>query len=289
MSFKEQLLKIKDNWLLIVLFALCLLVVMFISSFNGNLGSINSIGYKSASQDAAYPGYAGASYSEAYYPRADSNFMPNVPNRIIVKTSSMSVQIKDFTSAENTFRLFIKTNNAIIMSENVNTDYSKYKTGYYTINVPVDNYDALIDQLKNIGEVKSFNENTNDITGSYISLQDTLDAETSRLESYEKLYNSTSNVDEKINLLDRIYDQKRTIKSLESQKENQNERIDYSQISFTLQEKRPTHADLVIASIEDLWSSFKASVNVLLYVLAYVLPFAILGLIIYGIRKLKKH
>lgn len=288
MSFKDQLEKIKDNWLLIALFVLGVLMMFFLISGTGFRGAATqSMGAsKSLSYDGVSNGGYGGVYSEGYYPEQSTSLAPNILERIIIKTASMNVQVKDFPKAETDLKSYIKSNDAIVTSENVNTDYGKYKTGYYTINVPTGKYDALTGQLKGIGEVQSFNENANDITGSYVNLQDIISAEKSRLGSYEELYNSTSNIDEKIKLLDSIYSQKNNIKSLEYRLANEGEQVDYSQIHFTLQQKRPAQADVIFATFADLWSSFKASLNVMLYLIAYVLPFALLWLLIWGITRL---
>lgn len=277
MSFSDQLSKIKENWLLILLFVFGFFLLFFFMS-----GSMRGGGFGesfSSSYDKAY--ISNANYEGSYYPSSSNSLMPEVVNRIIVKTASMTSIVKDFDKAESDLKSYIASNNAIVTNENVNTVYGKYRNGYYTINVPTDKYDALATQLKAIGEVQSFNERANDITGSYVRLQDIIAAEKSRLDSYEKLYNSSYNVDEKIKLMDRIYTQKNTIRGLEYQLENQNERIDYSQISFSLQQKMPVHANVVFASLADLWSAFKQSLNVMLYLIAYVLPFIFLWFIIW--------
>jgi len=287
MGFKEQLAKITDNWLLIVLFVFGFFMVFFVIAGGGirSMGSANIMAMDSSYSKGYSESYGGGNY----YPNTGDSLMPEVVNRIIIKTASMSTTVKDWDKSESDLKSYIKSNDAILTTENVNAAYGKYNNGYYTINVPTDKYDALITQLKSIGEVQSFSERANDITGSYVKLQDIIVAEKARLDSYEKLYASSNNVDEKIKLMDRIYNQKNTISGLEYQLANQNERIDYSQISFTMQEKRPTHANVVFATFADLWSSFKQSLNVMLYIIAYVLPFLLLWLLIWVIIKIAKR
>ncbi len=284
MGLKEQFGKIKDNWLLIVLFVFGFFMVFFMIAGGGSMMrtsslSVNSMDYASGS----------GAYRESYYPNTGNSLMPEVVNRIIIKTASMSTIVKDWDKAETDMRSYVKSNDAILTNENVNAAYGRYNNGYYTINVPTDKYDALVTQLKSIGDVQSFSERANDITGSYVRLQDVIVAEKARLDSYEKLYASSNNVDEKIKLMDRIYNQKNVISGLEYQLQNQNEQIDYSQISFSMQEKRPTHANVVFATFADLWSAFKQSLNVMLYIIAYVLPFLLLWLLIWGVIKLFKR
>lgn len=286
MGLKEQFSKIKDNWLLIVLFVLGLFMVFFMI---GGGGMRNYEASNMLAMDSAYSTGYSESYGGGYYPNTGNSLMPEVVNRIVIKTASMSTIVKDWGKSESDLKSYIKSNDAILTNENVNAAYGKYNNGYYTIDVPTDKYDALITQLKSIGDVQSFREQANDITGSYVRLQDIITAEKARLDSYEQLYASSNNVDDKIKLMDRIYNQKNTISGLEYQLANQDERIDYSQISFNMREKTPTHANVVFATFADLWLSFKSSLNVMLYMIAYMLPFLLLWLLIWGIMRLFKR
>lgn len=289
MSFKEQLMKLKDNWLLIVLFVFGFLCIFFFMTAVGSRGfSSPDIMSSSNSYSSKVSGTSSDESYNNYYPNQNTVLALNVLDRIIVKTASLNSIVKDFDKAETDLKSYIKSNDAIVTSKNVNTAYSKYKNGYYTINVPTDKYDALVNQLKSIGEVQSFNEKANDITGSYLNLQDIITAEKLRLESYEKLYNSTLNFNDKITLTDKMYAEKNNIRSLENQLNNQNEQIDYSQIKFTLQQERPTHANVVFATFDDLWSAFKESLKIMLYLIVYTLPFILLWFLIWWIIKLLK-
>jgi len=55
----------------------------------------------------------------------------------------------------------------------------------------------VISQLKQIGEVKSFNERMDDITGSYENINIELQAEKDRLIRYQDMYREASIVTDK--------------------------------------------------------------------------------------------
>ncbi|MFT4303921.1 MAG: DUF4349 domain-containing protein [Candidatus Woesearchaeota archaeon] len=264
MVLKDQINKIKDNWLLIVIFLILFFAMIFMMS--GGLYSVG--GVRSSSMDIAYGG-------QFYDGRVSSSLAPDIVDRILIKTASLTTVVNDFNDAELRLKNIIDINNGIIVNQNVNTRYSKYKNGHYTVSVPTNNYDNAVAALKTIGQVESFNERANDITGSYIRLQDLLESEKNKLRTYEQMQSQTSNIDEKLRLTDRIFDQMNKIRSLEYQIANQDDRVEYSQININLREKTPRHANVIFATFSDLWSSFKASVNALLYLIAYVLPFVI--------------
>ena len=109
-------------------------------------------------------------------------------------------QLKDIVSSSDGF----------ILNENVRNHGSakkSYYQGTYSIKVASDKYDAVVSQLKGIGEVQSFTENAKDITGSYTNLEIEINTEKSRLQRYEQLYNQLSKAESKKDLIDDIFEQ----------------------------------------------------------------------------------
>ncbi|MFA5796528.1 MAG: DUF4349 domain-containing protein [Candidatus Woesearchaeota archaeon] len=289
MTFKEQLEKLKENWLTISLVVI-VVFTMFVFMTGSGLRTISQ-SYGSAT-DSYNPSYLSKG-STGYYPEnnylnSNSNLAPNILNRMIIKTTSMNVEVKDYYGSEAMLKNSASTHDAIITSENVNAN-NKYHSGYYTLRVPVDQYDGLVAKLKTLGTVKSFNENANDVTGSYVNLKDVLIMEKSKLSSYEELYDSTANLNDKIQLLDRITSQKSLISSLQYQLADEKERVVYATLQVSLSEKSPAYASIVFATFADLWAAFLSSLNIFLYIVAYVLPFVFVGLIILGVRKFMKR
>src|SRR3989344_7706840 len=100
MSFKDQLHKLKENWLLILLVVL----VLFFSLVFSPLSRVGSQGsYDSGSYDNSYasslPSFGkmmaaqrvSASYSESYYPSPmEESFAPEVTDRKITTTVSLT-------------------------------------------------------------------------------------------------------------------------------------------------------------------------------------------------------
>ena len=87
------------------------------------------------------------------------------------------------------------------------------------------------------------------------------------------------NVDEKIQLSDRIFEQERTIKSLEDALRNVDRQVEYTTISLTLREKESKYQNIALAGLSGLVRKFVDSLNSVLYLLVAVIPYAILGLI----------
>lgn len=300
MGLKEQLSKIKDNWLLIAL----ALVIFFVSMSGCNrLDTLSSLGgqfgnaYPETAMDkSALPSGYGGGYD--YAPEAlrqSENFAPEVEDRKIVKTAQVSSEVEQgkFFESESTLKNIITSSDAYLLNQNVNkydSDRRSYYTGYYQIKVDVKKYDSVIAQLKEIGEVKYFNEDSADITGRYTDTKAEIETEKDRLKRYEAMYAESKDVKEKIDLTDRMFDLERQIKYLEDALENMDQRVDYSTVHVTLTEKRSDYAGIVFVKLSELVSSVVSSTNTLISIFVVLLPWtlAFLGIRLI-VRKFRKR
>jgi hypothetical protein len=289
MGIKDQFNKLKDNWLIIVLAVLVLLV------FGGNLGSFSAIKSMTAGQYVdSFAAERSIGYSPSYYPGVGEDFAPEVEDRLIVKTASLSTEIErgEFQDAQSKVKSITTASSAYVLDENVRKSgqgRKSYFTARYQIKVDVRKYDSVVAQLKDIGEVQSFVENTDDITGSYTNLETEIAVEKERLKRYEQILAKADKVEDQIELSDRIFNQERRIKYLEQRLENMDKRIEYSTISFTMTEKRSEYIDVALVKFSQLVENIVDSFNALLSVLTWVLPWLVVYLVgKFAIKKIRK-
>lgn len=285
MSIKDQLHKLKENWLLIVL-----VLILFVSLSNIGtpfLGGIETLssGLMRSAMTAEYEG-------AGYYPTS-TDFAPEVEERVIIKDAYVSTEVKKgaFQESESKLKSIITSSDAYLLNENVNkyeTGRKSYYQGTYSIKVTTTKYDSVVEQLKSIGEVQSFRENARDVTGTYTNLEAEIEAEKARLARYNEMYSEATEISDKIELNDRIFNQERRIKYLEDSLKNIDQKVDYSQISLTLTEKRSEYANVIFIKFSELVKSLVNSFNSLLSLVFYVIPWAIALLIIRWIVKLFK-
>jgi hypothetical protein len=291
MGISEQLSKLKENWLLIVIL---LVVVVFLSGGSGvmrDIGGAKMYAAESMAMDAAYGG-AARSYMPS--PGYGEDFAPEVDERIITKTASMSAEVErgEFKQAENQLKGIVAGADGYLLNENANQvgeGWTAYYRGSYSIKVPVLEYDRVVSELKLIGEVKSFNENAQDITGSYVSVEDQLEVERGRLERYEAMMDETENVEEKLQLTDRIYNQERTIKYLEDRLEGMDKRVDYATVSVSLTEEQSSYVNVQLVKLGQLVRSLVNSFNNLLTLVFWALPWLVALFLIRVIWKIVKR
>lgn len=288
MGFKDQLNKIKDNWLIIALIFVLLLVFVLGDSSIGSMNKMMSASYESDSMGSYNERAISQGIAGSY------DFAPQVEERKIVKTTSLASEVErgTFKSAEDKLKNIVSSSDSYLLSSSSSisgTEKNSYYYGSYSIKVETEKYDSVISQLKEIGKVTRFNENARDITGSYTNANIELESERQRLNKYNQLYEGmTTSTSDKIALVDKIFNQERTIKYLEDSIKNMDQRVEYSTIQVTLNEERANYANVALAKFSDLVESLVGSFNGLLYFLFVVAPWALIAGIIWLIVRLTK-
>lgn len=197
-----------------------------------------------------------------------------------------------FAESERRAKLAFGDAGALLVSESVNVyeaGRKEYRRGSYQVKVPVDKYSGLIAALKGIGEVKAFSENMQDSTEQYVDAQANLDAEKARLARYQAMFKEATRTEDKMTLSDRIFEKERTIRYLEDEVKNVNKQVQYSSLSFELEEKRPKYAEIVFVRFLQLVKNLVDNVNAVLMLLFSLVPWAFVALIGFGVWKLAKR
>ncbi|MFH0701622.1 MAG: DUF4349 domain-containing protein [Candidatus Woesearchaeota archaeon] len=291
MTFKEQWLKIKDNWLMIVLVLLILGAFLVVSNTNSS-----SNGYGGTAMNKALSSYAESSDAGYSMPAPSESFAPGVTERKLTKSANLNSEVEqgEFKAAEEKLKAIVTSSGAYLLNENVQKYDSEhpYYYGYYTLKVDTKKYTAVVSQLKEIGTVTSFSENTDDITGSYTNLQVELGAEQERLERYQKMFAEATQVSDKITLNDRIFDEERTIKYLQERINHLDTEVEYSSIYVSLNEKQSPYAQVKLIGFSALVTSLVDSLSSLFMLVVVILPYAVAVLLIWIVyrffRKKKK-
>src|SRR3989344_6469635 len=298
MAIKEQLNKLKENWLL----GAVVLVVLLIAMFSGNFisGSVSSYSGGYAREELAmakgsYPA-AEAYYGGGYYPPVidGGDFAPEVEKRLLTKTAGLTSEIERgrFLDADARLKVIVASNNAFLLDENVNR-YGKGRTGYYNgyyqIKVETSDYASMVSQLKELGQIESFQENTEDITGRYTNLQKEIEKEEERLKRYQQMYAEAVLIADKIQLSDLIFNQERTIESLKDWLNNLDQKVDYSTISVTLREEQSGYVSVALVKFSELIRKLVDSFNSLLALVFWILPWAALVVLAWlGVKRFRK-
>ncbi|MEI8364415.1 MAG: DUF4349 domain-containing protein [archaeon] len=299
MSVKDQFVKLKENWLLIVI--LLVIVVIALPLLSGVVSNAGS-GLRYSSSDYSMSSSYNPSYNESYSKMASGNYLnntvdfaPGVTDRLITKNASLSSEVKRGTFETSQTKLIdsVTAMDAYLLTKNSNRygdrKSNQYYSGYYTIKVETKKYSAFVDQLKSIGNVTSFNESTDDVTGNYTNLSSEISAEQEKLTRYKVMFAEATLMEDKITLTDRIAEEQRTIDYLKSALENVNNQVSYSTINVSLTEEQSNYANIAFVKLSDLVRSLVNSSSLVLRIIFFLFPFGVLALIIWGIVRITRR
>ncbi len=297
MTLKDQWKKIKDNWLIIVV------VLLIAGFFYAGDDLLSTARFESYGYDYEEPlgiateslGYGSSRMMKSgFYPGSD-DFSPEVEDRKITKTASLSTEVEfgQFQEGEQQLKAIVSSTDSFLLDENINKydlGRKSYYSGSYNLKVDVRKYDQVVASLQQIGEVQSFSEYAQDITGKYTNLQTELEAERARLQRYNQMLAEAELIADKIELNDRIFDQERTIKYLEDSLKNQDQRVEYATIQVQMTEKQSEFSSLAFVSFGQLITNLVSSSSNLLELLFSVLPWAVvIALIWIGVRWVRRR
>lgn len=281
LSIGKQLKVLKDNWLIVIAL---IVMVLLLSNFD--------ISRVVTSQLSSDEGFAKEDNALGIVPNYFGNdFAPNVETRKIVYSASVNVEVDrgDFLEADDNFESIVRGREGIVLNRNVNSyGESQRKIGYYSLMVDVRNLDALLNDLKEIGEVKGFSKDAYDVTGSYINLEERFKIESEKLIRLKSFLNEATSISDKILLNEQISEQERTIEYLQEALQSQDEQIEYATVSFTLEEEESEFANITFVTFGELVKSFVDSIAELLRLIFILVPYAFIIFVIWIIFRKKK-
>jgi uncharacterized membrane protein YuzA (DUF378 family)/division protein CdvB (Snf7/Vps24/ESCRT-III family) len=287
MSFKKQFKKIKENWVLIVLAILFLLIFTILFSGIGDFstGSMKTgrAAYQKMSLDQA-------TYSSNYYGQED--FAPDQEVRKIIKNVNLDLQIKkgEFKEIDSKINNLVTNTDSYILNKNIYENTDKLYNGRYTIKVEESKLEYVSNSLKDLGKVTSYNVSNTDVTGKYTNYEIELNLEKNKLSKLNKLYDQLGpeNSKEKVDLIDKIFTQERRVKYLEDRIDNIDEKVEYSTIYLNIKE-HSNYVDIAFVKFSNLVKTIVGSINIMLYILFAILPFALVVFIVCMFKRSHKR
>ncbi|MBI4016078.1 MAG: DUF4349 domain-containing protein [Candidatus Aenigmarchaeota archaeon] len=284
MTIKEQFGRIKENWFLILLPFILVFILMYagnITNFVQQAGLQSSTQYElTSAKSTGYPGRA-AEYMPApspSYKRYEQDFAPEQKERLIAKTAEMTTEVEKgtFKQAESQLKSIVHSSESYILNENVDTYHSgeanEYAIGRYDLKIDTKKYDSIVLQLKEIGKVTKFNQESEDVTGRHTDLNVELENENKRLERYHAMYKEATDMEDKIDLSDRIFDFENRIKYLQESTAKLEKQVTYSTINVQIREKTSEYVDIEFVKLPEITSAFVGSLNLFLIIAVAVIP-----------------
>jgi len=209
----------------------------------------------------------------------------------IIKTASLTIEVKDVNSAVETLKNIAAQKGGYISSTNVQKNYKDQLTGSVVIRIPQAEFETVLAGIEAIGTVKSASTQGQDVTEEYVDLQAQKTSYQNQLTQYNAIMKQSTKIEDIIKVQEQIDRVQTELNRLEGRIRYLNSRIDLSTISVSLQEPEPVGGDTghnFITTINEGIAGFLGMIDAIIIILFTLLPLIILGAIGYGIYRWKK-
>ena len=297
------------------LIAICAVLLALVLLFAG-CGAASSGGKRTDSYPAS-PGYAADSpnyyddydYTDApYSPEAPSyesewkgdsgslgeltegmmNANSNSEFDKIIYTANVDLETLEFEETIAALYKLIEANGAFIETSSVSGTnynakyygYNSYRTAYFTIRVPKENFAGLTGSLSSIGNVTQSRTSADNITASFLDTESRLKAYRTEESNLLDMMEKADTVEDMITIQDRLSWVRYEIESLTSQLNNWQRRVDYSTLNLNVTEVKEYTEEPVEEKTfgEEIRDGFNSSVKWLKQALRDIAVFVVSAL-----------
>jgi hypothetical protein len=297
------------------LIAVCAVLLALVLLFAG-CGAASNSGKRTDSYPAS-PGYAADSsnyYDDYDYP--DAPYSPEAPSYEsdwkgdsgslgeltegmmnansnsefdkIIYTANVDLETLEFEETVAALYKLIEANGAFIETSSVSGTnynakyygYNSYRTAYFTIRVPKENFAGLTGSLSSIGNVTQSRTSADNITASFLDTESRLKAYRTEESNLLDMMEKADTVEDMITIQDRLSWVRYEIESLTSQLNNWQRRVDYSTLNLNVTEVKEYTEEPVEEKTfgEEIRDGFNSSVKWLKQALRDIVVFVVSAL-----------
>jgi hypothetical protein len=135
-------------------------------SSTGNSPAEPGASPRAADANAAPPG--GAANADAAF--AGPNGAAD-PGRKIIHTADIDLVVEEFGPIPDQVRALARQSGGYIAKSNLRGSTGRPRGGDWTLRVPTDKYDSLLDELESLGEVRRSSSNSQDVSEEYYDVE----------------------------------------------------------------------------------------------------------------------
>lgn len=231
----------------------------------------------------------GADQPEGTVREESDDSRPQARQRAIIRTGQVELSVEEFDTAERSLRRTVEGYGGFVSDSTVEVnrvDNATYRTGTLVLRVPGENFSAMMEDAKAVGELHSSSVDSEDVTDRLVDMTarlDNLEAERDRL---RQLYRNATDTEDVLAVEGRLSDVQGEIERLEARKQELERRVALSTIRINLREPRPDPTPLdvdrwydtpvvsaFLESVDGVVTTLRAFVVAGAYALPYLLVF----------------
>lgn len=245
-------------------------------------------------RDAIAGSAAGAGAAAPSAPTATALVPPLLSAQHLEIAATVSVQMPHdkFDSGLSAVIGIISAEHGYLASSTTSAAQGALRTGSFTFQVPVDNFQDTIDQIKGVGKFLGWNTTSKSHDAEYVDLQARLKSAQLQLAAYNALLARATSIQDIITIEQQVAQVQQEIEQYQGQLNYLDSVTQYSTVTVALSEKGAAPAPRPVPDQWGFASSFSqvghnlaTIANGLILVLGTLLPFLLLAAIAFATRR----
>jgi hypothetical protein len=248
--------------------------------------AVAEAGARADAKEGAPGGGAADGAKASAAPKAPAN-----PNRII-RTASVSVQVKDVPKALDEARATAENAGGYVGSETTTADEVGHEHTRVVLRVPVDKYEAVLAELEGAGKLLERTAKAQDVTDQVVDVDSRIASQRASVARIRELMDRATKLSDVVTLEGELSARQADLESLLAQQASLKDRTNLATVTLSLSEKpsKETPKDDDPGFVDALaggWDAFVTTLRWLTVAIGAVLPFAaaaaLLALVWFGL------
>jgi hypothetical protein len=229
--------------------------------------------------DSADGSGSGASGAKATAP-------PRITTSHIIRTASLTVQVKDVPKALDEARTTTENAGGYVGDESTSRDDDGHERTRVVLRVPVDQYDGVLADLQGAGKLLELKAKAQDVTDQVVDVDSRIKSQRASVARVRELMDQATKLSDVVTLEGELSRRESDLEALLSQQASLKDRTSMATITLSLSEKpvkqavREDDDPGFVDAVAGGWDAFVAMLRWIAVVLGAVLPFAALAALI---------
>ncbi|XKK62510.1 DUF4349 domain-containing protein [Streptomyces sp. ARC32] len=229
-------------------------------------------------------GKAGAA-GEAGSDRAGESAPTEVAPAHLIRTVSLSVQVKDTSKALDAARTATENAGGYVGDENTTRDAEGHERTEVTLRVPVERYEDVLDELEGAGKLLRREAKAEDVTDQVVDVDSRVKSQRASVARVRELMDRATELDDVVTLEGELSTRQAELEALLARQASLKDRTSLATITLSLSETPVKHVEKkeededpgFLDALAGGWDAFVTMLRWLAVVLGAVLPFAMVA------------
>jgi hypothetical protein len=210
--------------------------------------------------------------------------------RKIIYTAQVELIVEDLTKGEEELKRLIQEQKAYVAKSEMRGTPGSPRLGSWTIRVPMDHFDALMDAMAKVGELRHSRTDSDDITDRYYDLKAHMKNNEVEEEGLQKLYlekSSSGKLEDLLAVRRELRSIRGDIEKQKGQLQRWDKETEYATVTITMHDRKeyvpttaPTFATSISRTFSGSWESLVAvGKGIVLFVVALAPWLPVIGVI----------